>query len=99
MRSARRIGAGVVVMLALIAASASAAVAGATFTESIKRYDVDLTIEPAGTLLVRETIDYDFGPVPHHGIFRDIPTRFDYTTKADTDRVYPIDVVSVTASE
>ena len=68
-------------------------------SESIKRYDVDITIEPSGTLLVRETIDYDFGVVPHHGIFRDILTRFDYTTKANTDRVYPIDVISVKASE
>ena len=36
---------------------------------------------------------------PRHGIFRDIPVRFDYPTKANYDRVYPIDVISVRASE
>ena len=85
-------------MLALLAAGASPAAAGA-FTESITRYDIDITIEPAGTLLVHETIDYDFGSVPRHGIFRDIRTRFDYPKKANHDRVYPVDVISVKASE
>jgi uncharacterized protein (TIGR04222 family) len=51
------------------------------------------------SLLIRETIDDDFGVVPHHGIFRDIRTRFDYPKKANHDRVYPIDVISVKASE
>src|SRR6476659_1410373 len=99
MRSGRSIGAAVLLVFAVLFGGASRATAASGFTESIKRYDVDITIEPTGTLLIRETIDYDFGPVPHHGIFRDIPTRFDYTTKADTDRVYPIDVISVKASE
>ena len=44
-----------------------------------------------------ETIDYDFGPIRRHGIFRDIPTRLRYD---DTyDRIYPLDVVEVRASE
>ena len=63
-------------------AGASRATAGSS--EQIKRYDVDITIEPTGTLLVRETIDYDFGVIPHHGIFRDIPARVDYTTEAES---------------
>ncbi len=67
--------------------------------ESIPSYDVTLTINEDGTLLVNEVIDYDFGSVPRHGIFRDIPVRFDYPKKADTDRVYEIDVESVKASE
>ena len=71
------------VVLALLAAGASTRRGRHAFTESIKRYDVDLTIEPAGTLLVRETIDYDFGPVPHHGIFRDIRTRVDYDAEGE----------------
>ena len=67
--------------------------------ESIPSYDVTLTINEDGTLSVNEVIDYDFGSFPRHGIFRDIPVRFDYPKKADTDRVYEIDVESVKASE
>jgi uncharacterized membrane protein YgcG len=67
--------------------------------EKIDRYSVDLTIERTGTLLVHETIVYDFGTIPKHGIFRDIPVRFDYPKKADTDRVYELEDVSIKASE
>jgi uncharacterized membrane protein YgcG len=66
--------------------------------EQINGYDSNVTIRSDGTLLVRETIRYDFGVVPRHGIFRDIPDRFDYPKKANTDRVTPITVVSVRAS-
>src|SRR5262245_23824386 len=73
--------------------------AGAGTFERIERYDVDLTIEPTGGLLVRETIEYDFGSTPRHGIFRDVPVRVDYPPVENHDRVYPLDVVSVRASE
>jgi hypothetical protein len=73
--------------------------AGAGTVERINRYDVDVTIERSGELLVHETIDYDFGATPHHGIFRDIPVRVDYPRVANHDRVYPLDVLSVKASE
>ena len=74
------------------------AAAQSTF-EQIRRYDSDITIESSGALLVRETIDYEFGSTPHHGIFRDIPYRFDYSRKDSTDRVTPIDVLSVQSSD
>ena len=66
--------------------------------EQITGYHVDLTVESAGTLLVHERIAYQFGVIPKHGIYRDIPDRVDYTAKPGHDRVYPIDVLSVTAS-
>ena len=47
-------------------------------------------------MLVTERIEYDFGSTEHHGIFRDIPSRLTYDNRYD--RVYPIEVVSVTAS-
>ena len=47
---------------------------------------------------MHETIDYDFGDVPHHGIYRDVPVRTDQSGKDGYDRVYPLDVVSVTGS-
>jgi uncharacterized membrane protein YgcG len=82
-----------VAMLAGLPAG-SAAAQGFVF-ESIKRYDVQIQIQPSGSLLVTETIDYDFGSVAKHGIFRDIPERLHYD---DTyDRIYRIEVVSVKA--
>jgi hypothetical protein len=66
--------------------------------EQITAYHVDLTVEPEGTLLVHEQIVYQFGVVPRHGIYRDVTDRVDYPARSGYDRVYPIDVVSVTAS-
>lgn len=77
----------------LIASSPAAAQLGG---ERIVRYDVDIRIEASGSIVVLETIEYDFGVVPKHGIFRDIPVRIPYD---DThDRIYPLTVVSVTGS-
>ncbi|MGH9032305.1 MAG: DUF2207 domain-containing protein, partial [Acidimicrobiia bacterium] len=75
--------------------------AAAGFSERITDYDVNITIEDDGSLLVVERIDYDFGVVPKHGIFRDIPVRYsEYPDKkAHHDRVYRLDVVSVAATE
>ncbi len=85
-------------IIAVLAVMVAAAPADAQGFEEIRGYDVDIRIEKSGALLVHETIDYDFGVVPKHGIYRDIPNRFDYPKKDDTDRVYRIDVVSVRGS-
>ena len=86
----------------LLLAAAVTALAGGTrpalaqASERIASYDVAIDIERSGSLAITERIDYDFGSTPHHGIYRDIPSRLHYD---DTyDRVYPIHVVSVTAS-
>jgi uncharacterized membrane protein YgcG len=64
--------------------------------ESTPRFDVQIVIEPSGSILVTETIQQDFGSTQRHGIFRYIPERLSYD---DTyDRVYPIDLVSVETS-
>lgn len=92
----RRTFASALLLVALLAGlpAGSAAAQGFAF-ESIKRYDVQIQIQPSGSLLVTETIDYDFGSVAKHGIFRDIPERLHYD---DTyDRIYRIEVVSVKA--
>jgi len=88
-----------IVLLALVPATASGAAPTQGGSERIRNYDVDVQIEPTGTVRIHETIDYDFGVIPKHGIFRDVPVRFDYPPKANHDRVYPLDVVSVQASE
>jgi uncharacterized protein (TIGR04222 family) len=67
-------------------------------TERIVDYRSEVTIEHDGTLAVHETIVYDFGVVPHHGIFRSIPVRTSASGKDGYDRVYPLTVESVTGS-
>ena len=83
----------------VLGVSSAPATGAQSGSERIHDYDVEVRIEPSGTIQVHETIDYDFGVVPKHGIFRDVPVRFDYPQKANHDRVYPLDVVSVQASE
>ena len=63
--------------------------------ESTPRFDVNVVIEPSGDLLITETIVQEFGSTPRHGIFRFIPNRLRYDD--EFDRVYPIDLESVTA--
>ena len=65
--------------------------------EQIQSYDVDITIARNGDLRVIETIGYDFGVQERHGIDRDIPvvSRWD----DHSDRIQPLKVESVTASE
>lgn len=65
--------------------------------ERITDYRVDIEIGDDGVLTIVETIAYDFGSAERHGILRDIPTRLRYD---DTyDRIYPLEVVRVRASE
>ncbi len=65
-------------------------------SERISAYDVDIKVESTGSLLVTETIDYDFGFLQRHGIFREIPVRFDYDSRYE--RIYPLKVISVEGS-
>jgi predicted membrane protein DUF2207 len=83
-------------LLAFAAALVLHAPALAQSFETIHRYDVEIQIRANGTLLISETIDYDFGTALHHGIYRDIPTRLRYDDR--NDRVYRLDVVSVSAT-
>jgi len=71
-------------------------VASAAASESIPSYDVQITIQPNGDLSIVETIEYDFGTQPHHGIYRDIPTRVRYDDRYD--REYPLRVDDVSGS-
>ena len=92
----RRVVATAVLALSAVAlgALASAAPASAAASETIRSYDVAITVQPNGDLAVVETIVDDFGSTQHHGIFRDIPTRLHYN---DTyDRVTPLRVERVT---
>src|SRR5262245_33993758 len=90
----------------ILAASAASLVAVAALVgplataagaEEITRERVDLTVTRNGTLHVVETIDYDFGPVPHHGIIRAVVVRTRWDDR--NDRVYPISNVRVNGSQ
>lgn len=45
--------------------------------ESIIDYDVHVDVREDGTLHVQEDITYDFGALQKHGIFREIPVRYE----------------------
>jgi uncharacterized membrane protein YgcG len=98
-RRGRGIAVVALALLAVVCGGAARAGASVAGTEHINSYDVDVTIQPNGDIVVVEKIDYDFGVVPKHGIFRDIPTRIDYPPRKNHDRVYPLEVLSVRASE
>ncbi len=73
--------------------------AQASSFERIHSYDSIVTIERDGSVQIEEKIDWDFGNNAHHGITRDIQTRFRYDTeKKGYDRVTPLDVLSVAVS-
>ncbi len=94
----RRVLGSLVVALTLGSALAvvGAHPAAAQSSETIRSYDVDLTVQPNGDLSVVETIVYDFGAEQRHGIYREIPTRLPYD---DTYyRVFPLHVDSVSGS-
>ncbi len=61
--------------------------------ERITSYDVTLTVNADGSLVVLEAIGYDFGANERHGILRTIPTRVPYDD--DNDRVYDLSEVAV----
>src|SRR3990170_5752835 len=82
---------GAALVLALLAAPAAAQEG-----ERIVSYDIVIWILPGGDLHIAETIDYDFGSNPRHGILRNIPTRFEHD--AEHDRIYPLTVESVSGS-
>lgn len=79
--------------LLLHPAAAQARAAG----ERITTYDVDIRIDATGSMVVTETIDYDFGSADRHGIIRRVPVRLDFDSRYE--RIYPLKVLSVTASE
>jgi uncharacterized membrane protein YgcG len=91
---ARSPAAGLGVVLVAVLTVLGASPAQAAIGETIRSYDVTLTVLRNGDLQVSETIEYDFGAATdRHGIFRDIPTRVPYD-RTD-DRIYELDDVRV----
>jgi uncharacterized membrane protein YgcG len=86
------------VVLAIATVCLVLGAAPARAAERIPSYGVDIQIDPDGSIEVVETITYDFGSTPHHGIFRDIPTAVPYEPDDRYERVFPLHVESVTSA-
>ncbi|HEV2760291.1 MAG TPA: DUF2207 domain-containing protein [Acidimicrobiales bacterium] len=82
-----------VLVLVGVGVGPAAAQAG---TERITGYNVEIQVETTGSMLVTETIDYDFASNNRHGIFREIPVRTGYDDRYE--RIFPLKVISVTGS-
>jgi uncharacterized membrane protein len=50
-------------------------------SEEIRSFQSNIYIEKDGTINVEENIEYDFEAAQRHGIYRDIPLRYDYGFK------------------
>ena len=48
----------------------------AGYTEKVTEFRGQLTLRPDGVLMAEEAITYDFGSTPRHGIFRNVPKRY-----------------------
>ena len=90
----RTLGAALAVALPFLLARPASA---QSTSEQIRSYVVDMSLAQNGSLQIREQIAYDFGALPKHGIFRDLPTR--ETWDAHHDRVYKIEDVNVTTPD
>jgi uncharacterized membrane protein YgcG len=63
--------------------------------EQVRSFDASYDVQTDTTILVTETIEYDFGAGQHHGIFRDLALY--QPIDNDHEREYPITDVAVTA--
>ena len=78
----------------LLSAAAVGLAAGADTGWTIQRFAADIAIQADGSLRVDESIDVDFGTLQRHGIFRNVPIRYEYD--ATRERVYDLSVRGVT---
>ena len=62
--------------------------------EEIQSFDSLIQIQSDGSLLITETIDYDFDDLERHGIFREI--QMEFANQEGTKFETPISVLSVT---
>lgn len=85
-------GLGLFALIALFPTSAFAQQA-----ERITNFDSRIEVQENGTVVVTETITYDFGANDRHGIFRYLPTA--YLTNEGNTLVIPTDILSITDEE
>ena len=91
----RRLLVVVALLTGLGALSPSAVPASAQGFERIEAFDSVVDVQRNGDLLVTERIRYNFASNNRHGIFREIPVRFDYEPDSDYERLTPVENASV----
>jgi hypothetical protein len=94
--------AGAALLLAMPFVLLGASSAGADPGESIASYQARVDVRTDGSIHVRETIRYTFSGSDHHGIYRDLRTRFAYDPNeagSDKVRVYPVEDVTVSSPD
>lgn len=57
------------------------------FADTIESFDVDIKLNQNNTAIIKETIEYNFGSTPKHGIYRKIPKNF-----RPKGNIVPIDI-------
>ena len=63
--------------------------------EHIESFDVDAVINTDGTVDLSESIEYDFGPLERHGIYRNIP----YTYINDRNEKYRFNIDNIVVTD
>jgi uncharacterized membrane protein YgcG len=90
----RKITVAVAVLFGLIGAPlASAQIQVTNMSEAIRSFHSDIEIQENGSLRITETIEF-FTPTPRHGIYRQIPYRYNRDGWRFTTRVRDIDVTA-----
>jgi len=62
----------------------------------INAFDSQIEIQRDGRIAVTESIDVDFRGLEKHGIFRDIPVKYDWPLGKRQVRVYQLQVLAIT---
>jgi len=95
-RAARLVAAvALVVACSLLPSPATAADSGWV----VSSFDSFIQIQTDGRVLVTEQLAVDFGFLEKHGIFRDIPVKYAWTSDPHKVRVYELQVLSVTDAQ
>ncbi|NIU87568.1 MAG: DUF2207 domain-containing protein, partial [Nitrosopumilaceae archaeon] len=66
--------------------------------EEIRNFHSNIIINNDGTILVQENIEYDFGKALRHGIYRDIPYKYNYGHKNYNTKLEVEDVTDLNGS-
>ena len=81
--------------MAELALAGFATPASAAVGDEVTSFWVDYNVTSDGVLQVTETIDYSFGSIGRHGIYRDLVTREPYRDDDSKDQRYDVSNVSV----
>jgi hypothetical protein len=85
---------------ALVIGTAAGTAQAAASSEVVRSYRATVEVDDSGAMHVKETVEYVFSGNDHHGIYRDLRTRFTYDPNrsgSDKVRVYPVSDVEVSS--